>query len=268
MRLFSKMQKKPSNGSVVFLWIKTLPPPKAHTPHDSVDSRKHAQVMEDSAIIEFFASYAYEPMFVYGFVVLFMALSSFGMPIPEEVTLVSAGLVAYMAGNPAEFPPPSPDAEGVNLWVLTTICFVAVICSDVLIYTLGRVFGRRLVKTKFFRRFLSPKKLAKIERKFKKYKYLASGVFRFTPGVRFPGHLSCGMLGVPLGVFMLVDGAAALLSVPTQVLLVAHFGDVIIDQLTRFKLIIGAVVLAIFLIWLIRKVILYRAAKHPCNPTQ
>ena len=225
--------------------------------------------MEDSAIIEFFASYAYEPMFVYGFVVMFMTLSSFGLPIPEEVTLVSAGLVAYMAGNPAEFPPPYPGAEGVNLWTLTIVCFVAVAASDVLIYFLGRIFGRRLVKTKFFQRILSPKKLAKIERKFLKYKYLASGVFRFTPGVRFPGHLSCGMLGVPLGVFMLVDGMAALLSVPTQVLLVAHFGDVIIDQLTRFKLIIGGVMLAIILIWLIRKLIIYRSARKLApKPTQ
>ncbi|MBN2496005.1 MAG: DedA family protein [Deltaproteobacteria bacterium] len=217
--------------------------------------------MSDSAIVEFFSAYAYQPLFVYSFIVVFMTASSFGLPIPEEVTLVSAGLVAYMARHPAEFPPPSPDAQGVDLTLLAIICLVAVLGSDIFIYMLGRTFGRRIVRSRFFDRLIGKKKLDRIERSFQKYKYWASGLFRFTPGVRFPGHMSCGMLGVPLWVFVLVDGSAALISVPTQVLLVAYFGDVIIDKLTRFKLIIGSIIALLLCVWIGWKIYQHLAAR-------
>src|SRR5690606_8730374 len=129
---------------------------------------------------------AYQPYFVYGFIVLFMTASSFGLPIPEEMTLVSAGLVAYMANHPAKFPPPYPGAEGVNLYVLCTVCFIAVLGSDVLIYFLGKIFGRRKVQTKFFKKQIGDERFNKINAIFLKYRYWACGLFRFTPGVRFP----------------------------------------------------------------------------------
>ena len=55
-------------------------------------------LMFDLNLIEFFAAYAYQPMLVYSFIVLFMTASSFGLPIPEEMTLVSAGLVGGSGG--------------------------------------------------------------------------------------------------------------------------------------------------------------------------
>ena len=40
--------------------------------------------MTDHVIVEFFANYAYQPYLVYGFIVMFMTASSFGLPIPED----------------------------------------------------------------------------------------------------------------------------------------------------------------------------------------
>lgn len=211
--------------------------------------------MVEGSIVEFFAQYAYQPYFVYGFIVLFMTASSFGLPIPEEMTLVSAGLVAYMAKNPAQFPPPTPDAEGVNLVVLSIVCFLAVLCSDVLIYFLGKIFGRKIIKTKFFNNRIGQERFDKINKIFQKYSYWACGLFRFTPGVRFPGHLSCGLMGIPLWQFLLVDGMAALVSVPTQVLLVANYGDVILEKIKQFKIALGVVILILIVIWLGRKLV-------------
>lgn len=211
--------------------------------------------MIDGPIVEFFSQYAYQPYFVYGFIVLFMTASSFGLPIPEEMTLVSAGIVAYMAKNPAQFPPPTPDAEGVNLVVLSIVCFVAVLGSDVLIYFLGKIFGRRIIKTKFFNNRIGQERFNKINNIFQKYSYWACGLFRFAPGVRFPGHLSCGLMGIPIWQFLLVDGLAALVSVPTQVLLVANYGDVILGKIKQFKMALGVVILILILAWLIKKTI-------------
>lgn len=204
-------------------------------------------------VVAFFAEYAYQPLFVYSFIVLFMTASSFGLPIPEEVTLVSAGLVAYMALHPDQFSPPTPDAEGVNLFVLSAVCFFSVLGSDVLIYFIGKIFGRRIVQSKFFNKRISQERFNKINNVFNKYSHWACGLFRFTPGIRFPGHLSCGLMGVPLWKFILIDGAAALISVPTQVLLVAYYGDVILGKLKEFKLAVGVVIISLLIFWILKR---------------
>jgi membrane protein DedA with SNARE-associated domain len=213
--------------------------------------------MFDFNLIEFFQAYAYQPNFVYIFIVLFMTASSFGLPIPEEMTLVSAGLVAYMANHPDIFPPPTPDAEGVNLIILCVVCFFSVLGSDIFIYFLGKVFGKKIIKTKFFNKSVGQERFNKINNLFTKYSYWACGLFRFTPGVRFPGHMSCGLMGIPLWQFVMVDGLAALISVPTQVYLVATYGEVILDKIKEFKLILGAVILLIILVWGVKKLIQY-----------
>lgn len=209
--------------------------------------------MSEAAIIDFFASYAYQPYMVYGFIILFMTASSFGLPIPEEMTLISAGLVAYMAQHPAQFPPPHASAQGVNLIVLSGVCFLAVLGSDLLIYTIGRVYGQKVVKSKFFNKQIGQERFNKINQTFNKYSYWACGIFRFTPGVRFPGHMTCGLMGVPLWQFLMVDGLAALLSVPTQVLLVSHYGEVILERVTEFKIVLFGVIGLILTIWAIKK---------------
>jgi len=161
------------------------------------------------------------------------------------MTLVSAGLVAYMARNPSLYPPPTPDAEGVNLTVLSVVCFLAVLGSDILIYFLGRFFGKKIIRTKFFNNNIGQARFNKINKLFQKYSFWACGLFRFTPGIRFPGHMSCGLMGISLWKFVTIDGIAALVSVPTQVLLVAFYGDVILEQFKKFKLILLGIIAAV-----------------------
>lgn len=208
-------------------------------------------------VLQFFAKYAYEPYYVYSFIVLFMTASSFGLPIPEEMTLVSAGIVAYMARNPDLYPPPFPGAEGVNLVLLCVICFIAVLGSDLLIYTIGKLFGKKLIKTEFFNNRIGHERFNKINQIFQKYSFWACGLFRFTPGVRFPGHMSCGMMGIPLWKFILVDGFAALISVPTQVLLVAYYGEVILDKIKEFKIVLAIIIGVLIVLWLGRKLFIF-----------
>ncbi len=201
----------------------------------------------------FFQGYAYEPMKVYAFITVFMFASSFGFPVPEELVLLTSGLVAYMAHHPEQFPPPYAGAEGVNVVTLSIVCFVAVFVSDLIVFLIGKFFGARIIKTKFFNRQVAGKSFDTINSWFQKYGGWACGIFRFTPGLRFPGHLSCGLLGIPVWKFILIDGSAALLSVPTQVYFVATYGEIILGKVAQFKqylLIAGAI---IFVIWLFRK---------------
>lgn len=198
-----------------------------------------------------FAKYAFEPMYVYGFLVFFMFASSFGLPIPEEITLVSAGLIAHFA---KVTPPPYPGAEGVDTVTLCIVAFLAVFGSDFVVYGIGKFFGARIIKTKFFHKQMAGDGWDKINSWFQKYGGWASGIFRFTPGLRFPGHLSCGLLGIPAWKFIAIDGTAALLSVPTQVYFVSEYGDVIIQKIGQFKTYMLYVAGAVLVVWLVRKI--------------
>jgi membrane protein DedA with SNARE-associated domain len=182
--------------------------------------------------------YAYQPAWVYFFLVLMMLLSSIGLPIPEEVTLVSVGILAYMGANPDKFPPPYPGATYVHAPTAAALAFCAVLCSDFLIYSFGRFFGVKIFDWPPVKKIITEESRLKIENWTRKYGALACGIFRFTPGLRFPGHLACGMVKFPAWQFGLVDGIAALISVPTQILLLAHFGDEILGAFKQFKFII------------------------------
>ena len=209
--------------------------------------------MDEAYFAGLFAPLVYQPLNLYLFVVGFMLMSSFGLPIPEEIVLVSSGLIAHMAQDPIKYPPPFPGAEGVNTITLCIVSTLAVFGSDNLVYFLGKIFGARIIKTKFFQKQVAGSGFDRINGWFQKYGGLACGIFRFTPGVRFPGHLSCGLLGIPVWKFMLIDGIAVLISVPTQVYLVSKYGHIILDNMEKVKVIvIGAAVLGL-LFWLGRK---------------
>jgi membrane protein DedA with SNARE-associated domain len=210
----------------------------------------------EASLLAFFSQYAYQPAYVYGFICCFMFAASFGLPIPEELILISAGLVAYMAKHPDIYPPPYPGAEGVSTLTLCLVCFLAVFMSDLLVYFIGKFFGGKIIKTSFFKKQVSQSGSGfdRINSWFQKYGGWACGIFRFTPGLRFPGHLSCGLLGIPLWKFMAIDGLAALLSVPTQVYFVSNYGELILEKLREFKLILAGILAIAAVVWLIRRV--------------
>lgn len=219
----------------------------------------------EAGLIEFFKPFAYDPKTVYTFVCLFMLAASFGLPIPEELTLISVGLVANMAQHPDIYPPPYPGAEGLNVTTLCIVSFLAVFLSDLVVYLIGKVFGGRIIKTKFFQKQVAGAGFEKINSWFQKYGGWACGIFRFTPGLRFPGHLSCGLLGIPLWKFCAVDGLAALLSVPTQVYVVATYGTVVLTYLKEIKIYLLAACVVALVVWLGRKIYLKNVRKN--SPT-
>ncbi len=185
-----------------------------------------------------------------------MILSAFGLPLPEEVVLVSAGLVGYTSLHPDKFPPPFPGAPVVNVYILAAASFVSVVLSDYLIYFLGQRYGKRILRGKFFSRLINSRRLGKIEDWVKAYGYFACVIFRFTPGIRFPGHLMCGAMGLNTLAYLAVDSTAALISAPTQVLLAAFYGNEILHYLKEFKICVivaGVIVLSYIYIKKVRE---------------
>lgn len=204
----------------------------------------------EATLTQFLLEMAHHPfLFSFG-VILILFGSSFGLPLPEEVVLLTSGIVAHLAMNEAL---KTGQPATINAWMLSGVCFAAVLMSDLLVFALGRRYGTSLLKKRPFNRIISENALAKVEVWTQKYGAFACAVFRFTPGIRFPGHFMCGALKISYRKFLATDGIAALLTVPTQVLLLAFYGDQILATIKQFKIVFISCLLLGILLWLLYK---------------
>jgi membrane protein DedA with SNARE-associated domain len=190
----------------------------------------------EDQVSQWFMHFAYQPSLVYLMVVALMFASSFGLPLPEEFTIISASLTAYMATHPLAYPPPTPQSIGVNPYTLAIVCLLAVVISDYVIYWIGTFFGEKLLKHPRWSKKINGKSFQRVQKWIHEYGTLAPCIFRFTPGLRFPGHMMCGVIGIPRWKFLVVVSTAASLTIPTQVLLISHYGEVILQILSKIKI--------------------------------
>jgi membrane protein DedA with SNARE-associated domain len=210
-------------------------------------------MLAEEPVFVWMSQFAYEPSMVYAALVIMMVLSSVGFPIPEEVTLLSVGLLAYFGAHPELFPPPYLGAHPVNTQVAMVIASVAVLGSDFLVFFIGHRFGRSILKKPALNRFFPERVQNRIEDWTHRYGAYTCAVFRFTPGLRFPGHLAYGMMKFPTWKFLVIDGIAVVVSVPTQIYLMATFGETVLLHLKQFKLVIFAVLALVVLFFIGKK---------------
>jgi membrane protein DedA with SNARE-associated domain len=193
---------------------------------------------------------AHHPTQLYVAIILILFASSFGLPFPEEIVLITAGAAVYVARSESlKTGLPST----LNPEMVALVCFAAVFISDALVFFLGRRFGISLLNKRPFSILLTPPRLKKVESWTSQYGALACGIFRFTPAIRFPGHFMCGALKIKWLTFIIVDGLAALLTVPSQVLLIAYYGDEILIYFKQFKITILVIAILLFVGWMIYK---------------
>src|SRR5687767_12863192 len=92
---------------------------------------------------------AASPATVYYSLAGVLLLCGLGLPIPEDISLITAGALAY---------------EGViNVNVAFFVCFGAVLGGDTLAFLLGRFFGPRVLASRLFKRFFTPKKQIRVK---------------------------------------------------------------------------------------------------------
>lgn len=149
----------------------------------------------------------------YAYVIMFCILLAcgFGLPVPEDVVLITGGILA---------------ARGVvNFWVTFLVTMLGVLIGDGIIFAIGRRFGPKIKDTRFFKSILTPKREIKIHQWFSKYGDKVIFFARFAPGLRTPLFLTAGIYHVPYWKFILLDGFAALISVPLWIWVGKVFGD-------------------------------------------
>ncbi len=140
-----------------------------------------------------------------------LLLCGLGLPIPEDISLISAGYLAHLGT--------------VQLHKVFLVCFAAVLGGDTLAFTMGRRFGTKLLASRFGHRYFTPKRQRRVRAYFRTYGSKVVFVARFLPGLRFSIFLSAGMLHVRPYVFIVYDAMAALLSVPFLIYTSWYFGD-------------------------------------------
>ena len=200
------------------------------------------------------------PSTVYYWLSGVLLLCGLGLPIPEDLSLISAGALAY---------------EGViNVHTAFFVCLGAVLGGDTLAFLLGRFFGPRVLASRLFKRFFTPKKQIRVKAYFRKYGSKVMFVGRFLPGLRFTIYFSAGILKVRPAIFFVYDTMAALLSVPLLVYAAYYFGDRI-EQVIRWAhrseygilVVVGLVVgLLVFKSWRRRKTRRLAVAVAPIKP--
>jgi membrane protein DedA with SNARE-associated domain len=149
-------------------------------------------------LIDFFTGYGYQAVFVV------LLLCGFGLPIPEDITLVAGGIISGLGY--------------ANVHVMFAVGMLGVLMGDGAMFMLGHHLGRRVLKFRPVARILTPARFRGVQKKFSRYGHWVLFVARFLPGLRSPIFITAGMTRrVPYWRFLLLDGMAALISVPLWV---------------------------------------------------
>jgi membrane protein DedA with SNARE-associated domain len=139
------------------------------------------------------------PLSLWGpFIVLIFC--GLGLPVPEDIVLVAAGALGEMDGRS---------------WIeVSILMYAGVMIGDSTIFLAGRYLGGKLRVTRWFQRYFSEAKQAKVEALFDRYHSMVLFFGRFLPGLRGPIFFTAGSLKVRYWKFFFFDGLAALVSVP------------------------------------------------------
>lgn len=188
----------------------------------------------------------YLESFTYVGLLLVLFLCGLGIPIPEDITLVIGGYLAY---------------QGLTHYPQTVfVGVVGVMVGDLTLYSIGKRWGAEIINHHRFNWIFTEKRMARAQRYLRKYGKRTIFIARFVSGVRGGVHLTAGALRMSAFDFFIMDFLAALLSVPIFVYIGYYFGghiDKAVSFIGRFSHIFLTLVItaiAIFtLLYLIRR---------------
>lgn len=177
-------------------------------------------------------------------IVIFLVLTGCGLPIPEEVPIVLAGVL-------------SSQDKLVTEWAFAA-CLLGALLGDSLMYAIGYHFGHGLlVEHPKFGKFLGAQREEYFEQAIQRHSFKVMLLARFMVGVRGPVYLAAGVVRMPFRRFILCDLICATLVVGAFFSLSYFYGEKItefvLDAEKTFTLILLAVAGVVFLWWMRRR---------------
>lgn len=129
-----------------------------------------------------------------------LILTGMGLPIPEEVFVISAGIAAHNGH--------------LEPWLALAACLVGALIGDAVMYAIGYHFGHGLLRDRhWFARYMTPERERQVEEMIHKHGFKVFLTARFLVGVRSPVYVTAGILRMPFKRFVLVDSVCATLVV-------------------------------------------------------
>jgi membrane protein DedA with SNARE-associated domain len=161
-----------------------------------------------------------------GYAVVFgvLVLCGFGLPLPEDVILVTGGVLAWLA-SPLDTPSVHGMVGDVGLRWMVAVGMAGILAGDSIIYWMGRRLGARIAEFRLLRRLVPPEKLQEVEKRLRRSGNIVVVIARYLPGLRAPTYFTVGHSRLPYWEFLLFDGLAAMVSAPLWVCLGFWFGD-------------------------------------------
>ncbi|MGE0760820.1 MAG: DedA family protein [Pirellulaceae bacterium] len=181
----------------------------------------------------------------YAAIILILALTGIGLPLPEEVPIVAAGVLSSSA------------AGRLNPWLAFLSCLLGACIGDSLMYGIGRYLGHAyLRKHPWFARLLHEEREQRMEQLINQHGLKILLLARFLVGVRSPTYLAAGVMRTPYRKFLLADAFCSLVVVGISFWLSHFFGGWIGPRFRESQILITAIVVLIvvfaavyFVVW-------------------
>jgi membrane protein DedA with SNARE-associated domain len=169
----------------------------------------------------------------YVLITVVMILTGAGLPIPEEVPIIAAGMLS--SGN-----------GPLNPFIAVACCLFGALVGDCIMYWIGYHFGRGVLQDHpRFARWVTPERERRIEEMFAKHGLKVFFVARFLVGLRSPVYLTAGILRVSFKRFVLIDLICATAVVGTFFGLTYYFSEKIAHWAKNVELLVTVVVVIV-----------------------
>jgi membrane protein DedA with SNARE-associated domain len=124
-----------------------------------------------------------------------LVLGGMGVPIPEEVAVLAAGVLAH--------------ENVVEWWIALPVCLVGVVTGDIILYAVGHRWGERVLTWRYVRHFLTPERERALSARFHQHgaKIVVAG--RHFMGLRAAIFLTAGIVRLPFAKFLIADAGTA-----------------------------------------------------------
>jgi membrane protein DedA with SNARE-associated domain len=140
-----------------------------------------------------------------------LCVAGLGVPIPEEIPIVAAGVLAHRGV--------------VRWWLALPLCMVGVLTGDIALYWIGRHWGNRALDLPLVRRILDPARRDRLEAAYRQRGVLIVFGARHLAGLRGAAFLTAGIVRLPFHKFLLADGVAIAYGTPLNFTLAYLFSE-------------------------------------------
>jgi len=188
---------------------------------------------------------------VHAYAVVFglLVVCGLGLPLPEDIPMAACGYLIW-EGSMRTMP-------------AFMVAFIGVLAGDSILYFIGRRLGPAVLERQ---RLFRERRVRRVRAYFRKYGPKFIFFARFVLGIRAAVFFTAGALRVPYRTFLLLDGLAALVSIPVWMALGYGLGHwygtemtAVLTQLAGYRhvlvIVISVLVLAFTVrwIWRVRK---------------